>query len=924
MGSLVQSPEVADAVVSGIQASVKPTGSGGGIGSFLSKLLPAANAELEKYDAENKDRVFALGQNDKMSGVMNEVGLLDRKNYQNGRTYQTVVNGQIVLTQKFQQEVQSADPATFDPEEQLAKARQFTTDSVNNIYDSELPADIKAKMYQAQLKENAVYMGMVESKVKQITADNASNARDNARAELTRNLTEQTSAEAMGLALTAYSDKRVLAERTLDPSKSLDDVKEVVAADIKASMSYIMKSLKAAGKGTDMAQLALLSEAADTLADLGYTDLATEVQGNANEFSAGIQSIQTAQRRFEVDQFTNGWDTDPDSRSKEAVMAFVGALGKDESIAPEERFALMNKILNKYSDKEAKLLEAEEVVDPRQYTVSGYAALGKSESEYAKDVLASFLKDDPTNPATGGIKALQFFSTSAEYSKEGISQASKTVFGVLLGSARMSDAEAANDQFADLRKEQFNITAMMYNKFSSENKSKAYDLLSGIPDEYVDAFSAAFETGKSLEDVRRMFQNPVSTQEIYKGIETVTNDTASITKALDLGNELFGGFDGQGRASMSDGVEQPFANEIITMMKGSKAFFAGNSQISTATSLVSKYVNSGGLIPSPNGYSSIVMDLGVAKQVQAFRVTGTNTPLNTQYFASSIDAERQKYAKTYGTSPSNVVVKSDATGQQMHFMVFESTGLRGKGEPVLKAEGTTSLARIKKDAETLYQADSTRKASQAGQDARYMNTKIGQAMVADLATGRQGAYSINAAYAKGMGGNLGIATKWVQHMQAMENFTSQGTQTKDANTGRLSFVYGHGMTKDTLQSPAINMYNEVLAARGNVQAMIDVQGKFVQKYYSGFEKELAVVGLPNPNSGMYSAAATPSLMLMLDVKWHAGSTGGLAKAMNAKSYKEGRRILQRLSTYNRSKLGSRRNMFMEDSLAKHYKMRGLL
>lgn len=921
MGTLVQAPERASVEVSGLQAIASPTGKGGGLGTFLSGILPAINQELDNYDKSSKDRLRALGQNDKLNNVMNEVSFLDRKNYQDGRTHQTVVNGQIALAQEFQDAIQSADPDTFDPDELLRKGREFTNKSVNNIYDSTLPNDLKEQLYNAQLKENASYMGMVDTKIKQITADNATKARVNSTAILAKDLATWD-AEGMQIGLEAWIEKRTLAARAANPEKSLEDIQSEVGADLKSALTFNMDSIKASGNPSDLQQLAVLNEAADRLVDLGLMDGAIQLQQTANQLSTDIHKNQYARRSFEVQNRLDDWLQFPENRTKESLKEITDELRADESIDYVQRMELIGKLTTYYAKEEAKILNAEVVLDPRGESISSYLAKGKSDTDFANDVLAEFLKEDPKNPAIGAIKAMNFFSNAPEYSATGVQKSSSVIFSVLAGHARMSDAEVAADEYSDIRKEQFAITAQLYNKFKSENVTKANDLLSGIPDEYVDAFSAAFETGKTLEDVRKMFQNPVSTQEVYAGIEKATSDTAGLTKALGLGNEIIGsGYGGTARASMSDGVEPFYANEVITAIKGSKAFFAGNSQISTPTSLVSKFAKNGGLLPSPNGYSHTIMDLGVAKQVQNFKVTGTNTPLSTTYFARAIDAERQTLAKQYNVSPSNVVVKSDATGQQMHFQLYKSKGIRGKSEPELISENSTNLARLKKNAETLYEADMIRKRSPQGQEEKYMNTKIGEALVGDLSTGRQAPMKVNAGYARATGGNLGLATLWVSHMQKMENFTSGGVATKDANTGRGSYVYGHGMTVKTLKD--MGMLEEVQRARGNPQAMMDVQGKFVQKYYADINKDLAAVGLPVPTAEPYSQRHLPALMLVYDVKWHAGSTKGLAKAMNARSYNEGRRILQGLSTYNRSKRGSTRNRFMETALLAHYKSRGL-
>lgn len=189
MGSLVQSPEVADALVSGIQASVTPTGSGGGIGSFLSKLLPAANAELEKYDKENKAKAVALGQNDKLNSMYREVSFLDRKNYAAGREYQNTINGQILLAKDFQNKVDNMDVNNPDPDALMRLNEEYNTATVDTVALSTLPTDMKEVLYASTLKQNAAYTAMIDKKLKRITADNVATTRMNSLASLTKSVT---------------------------------------------------------------------------------------------------------------------------------------------------------------------------------------------------------------------------------------------------------------------------------------------------------------------------------------------------------------------------------------------------------------------------------------------------------------------------------------------------------------------------------------------------------------------------------------------------------------------------------------------------------------------------------------------------------------------------------------------------------------
>ena len=935
MGTLVQSPDRASAEVSGLQPIIRPEGRGR-LGTFLSGVLPAVNAELDEYDKGSRDRLIALGRNDELNGVLHDVSLLDRRNYQSGITYQRVVNGQIALTQKFQDDIDSADASTFDPDVLLKKGREFTDQSVTNIHDAKLPNEIKEALYTAQLKENATYMTMVDKKIKQITADNATTIRVNSTAELTRNLgTNELTASELAVNVEAFIEKRTLAMRLADPEMSLEDIKAEVSKDVDAAFTFNLDSIKTNGQPEDLVRLEYFSQVADSLVDTDL-NLATKVQVKANKIASEIQTNQVARRKYEVNNFLDSKLIAPETWSKEETLDYVGKLFEDPSIPFDERAALSTSILSAYTKNQVAILNAETVLDPEQYTPVGFAALGKSEEELVKLTTAKFLNENPDNPAVAGLKLMHHFATMSDYSGAGVKRGSEIFFGSLIGYASMSDADVANDKFYEARQQQFAVSMQMYNKYRTENATKARDMLSGIDDRYIDAFASVYETGGTLEDVRRRFKDPVSVADKYKSMETVLNDTAGVTKALGLGSELLGGVDGVRSKSISDGLEPYFVDAVVSKITGAKAAFVNTAQMSTATSLIARYQKSGGFLPSPAGYSSAIMDINVAKQVQGYTVTGTNVPLNPAYIGAAIDAEKERYAKIYDTDASNVLAVSDATGQQMNFYVYESSGWRGKGDPVLKTDGvtggavSTSMAVLKNTAEKQYNEDNTRNASAAGQDSRYTNTRIGQAMIADHNTGKQSTININAHYANGIGGNLGLATIWVNHMASMEGFVTQRTGTKDANTGKQSYVYGFGATSATAQ--ALKMEQEFINAQGNAQKTADVQGKFMQKYYSGFNTTLAKVGIPAPTSAIYPAQWTPSLMLAYDVKWHAGTIGrtgknnqilGLSDALNAKSYAAGRKILQGLSTYNRKDLGSKRNRFMETALLAHFRARGV-
>ena len=209
MGTLVQAPERASVEVSGLQAIASPTGKGGGLGTFLSGILPAINQEIDSYQKENKAHNLALGQNDKLNGMVREAGLLNRRDYSQGREYQGVINGQIMLAKDFQGYMDSLDPDEFDPDEVYKKGQEFTAQTIETINSSKLDPDLKAKLYESNMKENASYMVGIDKKVAKFKDDAAQQTRVNELAALTLKLknTEQTAAEVV-VGIEAFIERR--------------------------------------------------------------------------------------------------------------------------------------------------------------------------------------------------------------------------------------------------------------------------------------------------------------------------------------------------------------------------------------------------------------------------------------------------------------------------------------------------------------------------------------------------------------------------------------------------------------------------------------------------------------------------------------------------------------------------------------------
>lgn len=929
MATIVQAPERADATVTGLQPIARPQERG--VGSFLSGILEPVSQAVTKYQDENRGKNIALGMNDKLNGVVREVSFIDQQNYKHGINYQSVVNGQAGLTKKFQEDLDNVDPNNPDPDELFRISKEYQAATVDNIYNSDLPDDLKETLYRSTLQENATYMTSVQKKLKQVAADTQTTALTNMTAVLARDLgSDAMTTEERMVSIGAFKDKVVAGIRAVDPNVPLAEAEQVALDKIKAAFTVNLKTIQANGTPEDALKAQQLAELAEGMLDFDLST-STELLTAANTVISDMHSNADASMSFELSNLINRMKYPNTDVTRDEVLQAMVSIRNNPALTHEDKQKYLTQLNNEWSALDIRRLEAETVDDPLQYeNASDYERIGKSEGEWVKDHKEAFLKQYE-NPFDAGLALMNKGANSAEYSGQAVKEGSELIFRPLVGYLSMSDADVAKDEFSAVRQQQFAQIQQLYRQYKQENGSKAADMLSGINSEFLDVFATALENGGSLEDVRREAKAPINMADRYAMLETARE---SVT-AKDLGlNTWFGGTGGtgiRGRA-IPDVLEDTYTGLFKTVLKESEAFLVPQVGGATATALITRAKKEGMLLNSPYGYSATIMPARVARQVQNYKVTGTNTSLDPKYMGKAIDAERQKYAKTYGVKPANVIAVANSTGEDVQFYAYEITGktlgVFGDGEAVLKngnaqgimSGGSTSLARLKKDAETFRKADIQRRQSSEYMDNKYMGTKIGSTVLTEYGTGRKLPAKVSAHWGKGMGGNLGLGTLLVNHFGQMEGFVTKRTRTVDANTGRVSHVYGLGMTEATLNS--MGMLREAKAAQGNAQAMLDVNGKFMQRYYSNMNNDLKKVGLPAPTSSAYPAALTPSLMLMYDVKWHAGNTDALVKAMNAPTYKEGRRRLQALSTYNRKKLDSKRNRFMETALLSHFKATG--
>ncbi len=950
MPTMIQTPEIAGTEVSGLQA-IQRKGAPSELGSFLQGMLPAINDEIKNYQDENASKNMALGMTDEMNKVHREVSWIDRRNYTYGHQYQNVQNGQAILQKKFTDDVSGID--STDPEAAnriFDIGRDYMASTVQNVYDSNLPKELKESLYQSTIKENAVYQQMINKKLQQLTADAEYNTRLNMTSMLARDLrTKEFDVPSLQLSVQTFKEKvrdgmMNSTVQVWDDSTQRFEAKVPSAADInketslrlKAAFTNTLDTLKASGTSDDLQRMQQLSEVASMLIDEDL-DLATYVQSKASEYQSQVEANNDSYKSREVNEMISGWELDPTTLDVDVLNREIARISGDNSLSIGARTQYINQMQNAYTSINKAILSSKAVDVTLYDSPSQYEAIGKTEEAWAKDWVEQIQKANGGDPNKAGYEIMVKGGSGSEYSGTLVKRGSEIFFRSLLGSVSMTDAEAKNDEFYKYRQESFAQASALYRQYKQQNGSKAIDMLSGIDDKYRAAFETVMENGGTLAQVREAFKAPVQMTDSYKYYDTAREGITA--DMLNLRSGTLGGAGGRFSRNMADTIEQPYVDMVKEVLGTSKHSFVANTKGTSPYSLLSAAKGTI-LLDSPAGYSSAIIPSRARAAMNQYKVEGTNTPIGNAYIGKAFDAQREAIAKQYGTRPDNVIVRVDDTGQTAQFYAYKIEkdwgGLRegeyslanGNANGVLSG-GVVSMARIKKEAEGFYKQDNTRKPEKVQE-----GTRIGGAVIIDKSSGskRGIGVKVNALYAEGMGGNVDLAKDWVSHMSSYEGFVSRPRVVTDQNTGKESRIYAMGVTEANMgDEKTKKMFADAV---GNPQRLMDIQGGFMRSYYKNLDMPtmLKRAGVPVPTGAAYPPQFKRSLMLMYDAGWH-GHRGALDKpakgrnsileAMNAKSYSQGLALLKNTSVYDRKNpTGNLRNKWMEESLRQHYNALG--
>ena len=926
MGSLVQSPEVADALVSGIQASVTPTGSGGGIGSFLSKLLPAANAELEKYDEENKAKAMALGQNDKLNKMYREVSFLDRKNYAAGREYQSVINGQILLATDFQNKVDNMDVNNPDPDAYLRLNEEYNTATVDIVALSNLPTEAKKLLYDSTLKQNAAYTAMVDKKLKHITANNAATTRMNSLANLTKSATrsEMTPEELMTV-VQAHKEVIRAGKLSVDPYTDAEDIDKQWQEDVQAVFTHALTTLAAGEDGRVNVEHMEMLEATVMGLEGVALKTSTVVSQKAMEFKAEAMSIADRQGMELFEEFSFRVQQNPASVPDTEFNELRTMIHGVGNMTAEGKFAIDKKLNTLFLAKNEDLARGKKLYDATKMLDGDFERAGVSPAQGHSEALTAYQNQFAGDNFKVGSAMIGQFADGAEYSSAGTRKGAEVLVRPFLGYLTMDASKVEDDEYTQLRATQFASFRDLYNQAAQSNGTLAADLLAGIPDDLRESFITTMRSGGSLEDLRSAAKSPKATAADYANSRKAAEGMTA--EMFNLGGKPIGDFFG-GQDSMSRHIQSNYLDDAKVATEESLGILVqrnGNSSTSEQAAIVMQETflrNKAGLAPA-------IRNAYVARMMRSLK-TSDGAPMDEAFWGDADTAKRKELAEEYNVKASDIIVSFNSTGDVATYKLYDTTredrfGLRdGKGSRVQAVPVTTSD--LLADARKLYTEASTRTLRPTVNQTLEQEASrvMGVATFTDSATGSPRKVGITVPFVKATGGNPTVATNVLESLSRWYGFT---TTPQNTPQGR---VYGLSANASVVNKDIAKRFE---AASGNVEATMRVQGEyFAQRLRSvNMEQAFTRTGVKAPTGDMYNPQSMSSATLLYSAAYLEGNKGlygnnkgvkGVVTAMQEPTYAKAVATFKKSPLYDTTGQYSKRNSMYLEALKQHFKLKG--
>ncbi|QNO11463.1 putative internal virion protein B [Acinetobacter phage Aristophanes] len=929
MATIVQQPELGQVQLSNLQAVMHTPQTDLNMSDFAMKLLGAGQKYLKDYDEENKARLVALGMTDYMNKTQREVGLLDRKYYGQGRDIQNITERRLERQQVFTAEVQRlANDPTTTPEQLDELGQEYQRANVDDIYAATaLDTDYKEKLYEQVLKEDSVYMQVINKTIKKVNADRYTRTKLNVGGSLYNDILNlPMDAEDTTVYLGAKFTSLVEQAQKLN-DLSLEDAVKDVQPVFAGTIQTLLGQLDETAPNTPEV-LRKINTATQVMMSNGYIDLASPIIKDLREVTDRVYKYNGIQASLEQGQYHHTVEMGEQTYDIETVRGRVAKISSNPNLTPEDKAKLIKAEWDFAEAQNKAAMDGKFAKDPQyilgygsaaEYVAANYGVEGVSEDLWYKTVIAAAEQQANYDPMVAGLNLLDFAQNKADrYDAKLYSEGGKRLASGFRTFATNSDAQAKASPQYKAAEQQFNTVGNLYRQWTSSdvNAARADAVLSGIEDDDLRyALQDVWQSGGTMSDLREKLQNPVQAQVRRQNFDKAW-DKLDI-KSADLKRTPFHNSAGKLLSKMETKSKEYQLNLAKEVIKEAQSRFNSRTVTDNPEALYQMARQDGLILRSK--YSDIMLGRSTNDAFKQSRITTTKgVPLSRQLFAEVIDGKRELISAKLKISPENVLVELGVNGDAYFYAIKDGQVQNFSG--IAGMEGTRYRnTEWKADMEKTYYARSA-----AGTKSKYGDMVVQSG--APLYTSKQRikihgkdgrvyyeSHKIPVDLAVGFGGNIELARVVVNQWLEPEGFSLYKTYAKGIQGHSSGYVYGYGARTDKhTDAEGRALMKRFEAAQGNVDAMMVVQGDFNKYYFKKFNapKYIREANLPVPTSRPLPQAAVVPLAALYDAIWHGGGgvrqgsngkggTGGavMVQAYNAPSTTEGLRIFMNSHLY---------------------------
>ncbi len=965
MATLVQQPELAQVQQSNLQATQRPVETEQNLSDFALALVGKVSEGLDAYNKENKDRLIALGASDYMNEYTREVNFLERKNYQQGRDFSSVVSAQTQRRKTFGQELQRMVQDPTMTEDQIFDAnKEFLQSTVNDIYESGLDSDLKEQLYQETLKENLQYQKMIGEGLQAAALDRYTGT---ARLLAAKTVTELAAVARTPKEQVEYvnTQLQLIKQGAIQSgyAKNEEEANTAATNTLKGAMDFWFKSIDP--KAPDAANsLNQLRDIGENLFAAGQYELAGDIVQKVNDVQGKVLSSNDDMLVRNLTLDLHNYDVGAIDMTPQEISTKFVELQQTGLYSDSTLNSWYGKYLDSYQRKQEKLLQGDDDIDPMSYpdyfqyefNNDGKGRdkwIGAAVAQAAADAQAQGL--NTYTAIANNLIAKQV--TSSTYMPELLDRAAELATTELAQWMGMSDDQIRETGGYEAYKASWNGLVQSYQALKNSNNTVGAErFLASIDSKHFpnkEVLRGLLETGAPLNSAKDALRDPIGTgrqlELVGKARDSLNLETAKLDRFWTTGNN------GTWFNRTSEEVRENTLEAMKTHATRYGSLLATHMTSGSAANLATAMEKSN-LMISTKG-TPVFVDPTTGARINSGQLRdASGKVIAKDYFARAIDAQRYTLAKKVGnkTDPNNIVVQQH--GDSLYFLIHDkegnllnNTGSFGVQGTQLSMSGLVQAAANIRDQDTksarekvthIPDYSAQRKilgsigfgtAAGAAASGDYTNTLvvkrdavIHKSIIRIYGSNKRVAVNLPASMAIPFGGNKDIAVAMANHWNQFEGFTDTSVTSKAiaGTTSRTSNVIGWGIT----QSNHPEVFAKMQRAK-STQERVQINADFLGKYFAdaNLVGNAKRAGIPLPSTAPYPKYLQDAYVLLADGTWHGGSSGGkaVADALSKRTYAEAEAAFKNTVLFRALPTDHARNRWNLNVLRQYYNSKAL-